>query len=186
MENLRLNDIKFNIAAKIMAETKRLNELANSGQSPSVKDVEPLPLHDFREAFESYGEEFLSEGLLNRVLRDLKNRKDLLKEYYPEGSKFLIAAMPCNINGTLFSDEDIQNGEYLINFFIDESTGLSIGFGTLRPSTHAKMLPVEIQKRCSFTINYDSDKPYSTEEDFKKFANEYRKVYHELRKLLVQ
>lgn len=180
MENLGSNNMKFNIAAQILSETDRLNDLADNEQRPSVEGVKSLPLNYFREAFEEYGDEFLSDELLDTVLAGVK--KDSIKENYPEGSKLLLAAFPCNINGDIFSDKDMQNGAYLVTLYIDKKTGLNVGFGALRLSTHAKMLPKKIQKKCSFEVHYDSDS--SDEVDFKQFAKQYRKAYKALRKLL--
>lgn len=184
MNNLERNYMETNIAAQIMSETMRLNRL-DTGQKPTVDDVEPIPLDDFREAFESYGDDFLSDELLNRVLAGVEKNYDSIKENYPEGSKLLVAAFPCNINGSLFSDEAIKDGQYLTTLFIDKKTGLNVGFGALSPSTHAKMLPEEIQEKCSFEVHYDSTGTYpSDEKDFEQFAEQYRNAYHELRKLL--
>lgn len=184
MENLGLNNMKELISAKIMVETKRLNELAASGEKPSAEDVAPLALDNLREAFAEYGDEFLSDELLNKVLDELKIKFDSMKESYPEGTKLLLAAFPCNINGTLYSEKDMKNGEYLTAFTINESTGLGVGFGSLGPSTHAKMLPEEIQDKCTFKVHYDSETSYADDKDFEKFAQQYRNAYHELRKLL--
>ena len=186
MENSERNNMKELIAAKIMVETKRLNDLAAPGEKPSAEDVRQIPLDDLKEAFEEYGDKFLSDELLNKVLDELKMRFDSFKESYSEGTKLLLAAFPCNINGTLYSEEEIKDGEYLTAFTVNESTGLSMGFGALTPSTHAKMLPEEIQENCSFKVHYHSDTPYADDEDFKMFAEQYTKAYHELRKLLKQ
>ena len=184
MESLDQNNMKSNIAEKIFSETKRLNNFADSGLKPSAEEVESIPLKDFREAFEDQGDDFLSEELLNRVLDNFKNSYDSLKENFPEGSRVLIAAFPCNINGTIFPEEIMKKGGYLTNLFIDKKSGLSIGFGALRPTTHARMLPKEIQEQCSFTVHYDSKVSWADKKDFEKFAEQYSKAFHELKRLL--
>lgn len=183
MENLGFYNKKDRIAARIMAETMRLNNL--DGQ-PSAEDVEAMPLDYFQEAFEEYGEDFLSDELLEDVFFKLESRffDHNFKLAYPEGTKILVAALPCNINGTLYEEEDIQDGEYLNDFVVNESTGLSLGFGAIAPTTHAKMLPKEIQEQCAFKIHYGSELPFADENDFENFKKQYTEAYQKLRKLL--
>jgi hypothetical protein len=184
MENLEFDNMKSKIADKVRNETKRLNELAERGEQPSPKEVKAIPLDNFREAFDEYGDEFLSEDILNKVLKQFEKNLDSLKLIYPEGSKLILGAFPCNINGTIHSDEDIKNGKHLTTFFIDKKTGLSHGFGSLRPSTHAQFLPGEIKEECSFTVHYDSETPWVDDQDLEKFKEQYSNAYHNLKELL--
>jgi hypothetical protein len=193
MEPLRNHDMNdlyemnYIVSAVIMNETMRLNRLFDAGKNILLENVDSFKIEDYRKAFEGYNNDFLSEELLNKVLANFMRYKYSLKEFFPEGVKVVVGAFPCNINGTIFTEEEMKEGKYLTNLFVeDEETGLSLGFGALRPSTYANMLPQEIQNMCSFKAHYDSDpkNQSTTEKDFEKFAEQYRNAYHELRKLL--
>lgn len=160
-------------------------EVASSKQS-KAEDVPKILLDDLRGAFEEYGDEFLSDKLLNKVLEEVERTFDSFRAAYSKGTRIVLAALPCNINGTLFDEEDIKSGEYLTAFTVNKLTGLSMGFGALTPSTYAQMLPEEIFNSCSVIVDYKSDTNDTDDVDFENFKKQYTKAYKELRKLLKQ
>lgn len=184
METTKHNEMLSHIAALIAAETRRLNKLRDSGETITVENIQPIVIDDYREAFVDFDKDFLSDKLLNQKIKGFYANLYKLKQYYPEGSIVMLTAFPCDINGFPYNDEDNKNGQYLTTMFIDETTGLSTGFGALSPTTHTKLLPKEIQEKCSFKVHYDSKTPWADEKDFAKFSEQYTHAYRELQKLL--
>jgi hypothetical protein len=186
MESTNPNEMFDKIANQLFAESKRLNELRSAGEEVTTEGVEPIALEEYREAFIDMPPEFLSNEHLEQELKRLKDNLYKLKQFYPEGSNIQLATFPCTDVGLPYSDEMIKERRYLIPMFINEKTGLSTGYGNMNPSTHAKLLPKEIQENCSFTVHYEADYQEADEKDFEQFAVQYTKAFKELQRMLKQ
>ncbi|MFC1599907.1 hypothetical protein ACFL3T_02670 [Patescibacteria group bacterium] len=184
MEQSNQNEMFDKISQILFSESKRANTLRDDNQEVTTKGVHPIDLEEYQEAFLDIQPEFLSDEHLELELQHYKDNLYKLKSYFPEGSFVQLATFPCNDLGSPFSDESINKRRYLYRLFINKETGLSTGYGTIGPAAHVKLLPKEIQEKCSFTVKYDSDTPWADEKDFEEFSAQFTKAYKELQRLL--
>ncbi len=183
MENLDYNDKASIISMKILNETQRLVQKHNAGEPIDVNEVKSIPLDDLREAFEQYGDNFMSDELLERIIRSIK--KTDIKKLYPDGCKLLLGAFPSDANGNVYTEAEIKKGEHLTILFLDPKTGLSSGYGGgVIFNTYAKLLPQEIQDHCTFTPKYSLPYPIPSKNDANEFIEKYLEAYKNLKKLL--
>ncbi|MFC1810948.1 hypothetical protein ACFLZH_05590 [Patescibacteria group bacterium] len=184
MEESKQNEMFEEISGVLYSESQRINGLRDAGEKITTEGVEPIALEKYQQAFLDIPPEFLSDEHLEQQLQHFHEHLYKLKEIYPEGAYIQLAVFPCNDLGLPYSEESINERRYLITLFVNEETGLSTGYGNIFPSTHAKLLPTEIQKPCSFKVHYESDTPWADEKDFAQFSDQYTKAFKALQKLL--
>ncbi|MFC1599791.1 hypothetical protein ACFL3T_02065 [Patescibacteria group bacterium] len=185
MNKLEFNQSDAIVAMTILNESQRLVEYNNAGVPISVDQAESIPLEDLQEVFEVYGDDFMSDELLEAKLDYFKQNFRNLREKYPKGCKLLLGAFPCENDGTMYTPEEIKQGECLTILYVDPETGLSSGYGSERLNTFAKLLPKEIRDACSFEPQYQIPNiTHVTKEDGEAFAKQYKEAYKALRKIL--
>lgn len=177
---------RHRISARVMAETRRLNELHNSGETPPAEPLSRIQLEELNRAFREYDVEVMPDTLLEDLLKVLERWRDYIRRRFPEGQRVMLAAIPCNINGSVHSGDDVELGEHIVTFWIDENTGLCRGYGALRPSTYWMMFPHEIQEQCSFIVRYSEGFTSAAESDFDEFCEQYGAAFKALKDLLIR
>lgn len=135
----------------MLAEARRSNASLNAGTTPQAKDiVHRFSLAEYRAALQESGiKKFPLPQLLANLLKNIEHDRDSFALYCPPGSQILVALMPTNSNGTIYTQEDIQTHQALQLFLIDPATTC-----TLTGDTIPALLPPELWKQCSFNAQY--------------------------------
>ncbi|OGC81812.1 MAG: hypothetical protein A2V81_01755 [Candidatus Abawacabacteria bacterium RBG_16_42_10] len=166
----------------IRAETQRVRSL-DLAKEPldTQRIVHRFSLAEYKDAAQELnGNQRLSADFIERKITSIREDIYRFKGKVPAGVKCIVALIPCNQNGTLYTVEELNNGKQIEIFFVDPASGLTI-YG----DTFAAMLPQEVHDKCSFIIEYKTDSsPFLTPEEWTAFETQLRQAYSNLRSLL--
>lgn len=154
------------LANRIGQETDYITRLNGATPDPEhLQKLQPFKLPELQESFDELGQtQFTSAGLDSRIVYYQENLYKL-KNIIQNHTKIQLAFLPADINGRLYSDQEITQGDNCILFFSQPDSALSSGLGGIAPTYHAKLLPPELQEQCSFVFDYSSETPWADQKD---------------------
>lgn len=164
------------LARRIGQESDYIGKLNGAAPDPQhLQDLQSFKLPELQEAFDELGvTQFNSAGLDSRIAYYTENLYKL-KNIIPNHTKIQLAFLPADINGRLYSDQEIANGDNCVLFFSEPDSPLSYGLGGTALSYHSKLIPLELQEPCSFVFDYLSTTPWANQTDLdllkQKLAN---------------
>lgn len=176
---MNLNHMSANPISSASAEVRKrfMNELTRAIRG-GVSEIKAVDLHPYKTAIEEFldGEELLSDDLIKSKVDQLANER-YLEVMFPPGYIFCPALLAFSNMGGRLDENEILNGDHVVNLLIDPKTTQTIsGYGAT-PSMIFHILPPEVQD-IAFVIP-----PYSPN-DRTPFLNAYRDACVKLQKLL--
>lgn len=175
------NDLLQTLADWVAAETRRCLVLQTDGKTVTTDGlVHKFSLPEYKEAMQVMAtEQVLSEKFLQSRIEYFLREVYKFKQKFPRGSRLIVGILPCNANGTLYSDAELSEGKHLNLFLVDPNTNMGIYGDTL-----AALLPQEIEEKCSFIIDYDHGDNLLSEAEFQRFHHSLGQAFANLRDLL--
>jgi hypothetical protein len=173
------------LARRIREETSYIGSLNGiKPDSEHLQKLQPFKSAELKEAFDELGvTRFNPIGLESRITYYGQNLYKL-KNIIPNHTKIQLAFLPADINGHLYSDQEIANGDNCILFFSEPDSALSYGLGGTAFSYHAKLLPPELQEQCSFVFDYISTTQEAEQKDLDLLKEKLFKAFSNWQKIL--
>jgi len=189
-------------ASNIFSQIEEMAKWAAEGvfnrpNAPEFELFKPFDLEVFGKAFDVRNEDqFLNEKPLNSFISKIIDEKiGRLRLYCPEGIRIHLIALPCNSNGKRFKSEQFNHDldpttPYLSIVHSDpaDDSGLCTGLGSEITLPLLRILPLELNKPCSFIVKYpeylpnDINKTLQQDRDY--LVNEFETIYGHLQNTL--
>jgi hypothetical protein len=182
MENLHMKALDSISTMVGEAASANIRAMA-TGTIVSAEQTQPFSLSDFQSAFEEIGQTILPDSLADQYLDGLKSEQYKLKNRFPAGAEYYLAAFPCDPNGRIYTPAEIASHAYFRILHLNPQSGLTWGYGAFE-GPHHKMLPLEIQEQCRVQVRYQSQTSEVSDRDFEMFSSDFRTAFHNLQKLL--
>lgn len=168
---------KIPLTRRLRAELIRSNENGVFEQPLEACDAD-----EFRAACSYLGKDMLNEGVLQSALQSLRKLGAAIKSMYTHGNRCCVTVMPVDELGKPFNEAQKKEAQHLYRLLVGDD-GTTVHYSVI-VAHYFSLLPVEIQQKCSFVIDYKDLPDYTgqiSDTDFMNFYNAYVDAFNELR-----